>query len=292
MPYGFPSGAELKWELVERLAETRLGDLRPNLVAAYKPDPVLHFHEALSKSGMKSVDAFLEHRDEFLALGKAAIAGALLPKEDEKRLFAEHNSWYEYLFNKLTTRRADFRVNQLRIVTFNYDRTLEHYLRTALIHSYRLTPNEGQQLLEVIPIVHVYGSLGAIPVDSNDANGIPFGAPATPDVMVRSAENIRILHESEDSSPSIKAAHSLLRTAERVILLGFGYDATNLRRVLSYGPGPTQEFYGSTFDMTVKERDNLQITLMGRGISGGLRFIDRSNKDALAFLRETCPFDD
>jgi len=61
------------------------------------------------------------------------MAIALIHCEDEAGLFVQATkSWYEYLFNQLTTRFDDFEKNKLSILTFNYDRSLEFYLFTCM----------------------------------------------------------------------------------------------------------------------------------------------------------------
>jgi hypothetical protein len=71
----------------------------------YSPDGFFRFREAFWKSGQPSVDAFLEWRPDFIAIGKLAIAYCLLPFEDESKLFTPPGNrggdWYEYLSVKL-----------------------------------------------------------------------------------------------------------------------------------------------------------------------------------------------
>jgi hypothetical protein len=67
-PFGFPTGYELL------LNKVLLLDNTSNPV--FESFPQVHveaFKNALSKSGKKSVDSFLEHRPEFVPIGKSAI---------------------------------------------------------------------------------------------------------------------------------------------------------------------------------------------------------------------------
>jgi hypothetical protein len=76
------------------------------------------FGDSLARSMRPSVDAFLEHRPEFVDCGKAAIAAALIPCEDPKQVLdrSESQSWYEYLFGKLAAHQSDFIPGRLAIL--------------------------------------------------------------------------------------------------------------------------------------------------------------------------------
>lgn len=126
-PYGYPLG----WELRERiLALPDDCELFPKLDHA--PNEFIQFKKALAESPAESIDAFLEHRDEFTRIGKHAIAAELLKCEQRERLYDPGNEddWYRYLFNRMTAgvRFDHFLQNEVSFVTFNYDRSLEEYL--------------------------------------------------------------------------------------------------------------------------------------------------------------------
>ena len=126
VPYGFPSAADLKRIICDTF------DIQTNLHAAqflaerydYEVAQFVLFREAFRKSGKTSVDEFLEHRKEFVDVGKLAIAYCLIPFENEEKLFdydaGRGGNWYEYLFNKLNAPFEEFGRNRVSVVTFNY----------------------------------------------------------------------------------------------------------------------------------------------------------------------------
>ena len=102
-------------------------------------------------------------RPEYQTIGKMAIAAVLIGFENERALFNDppgHRDWYEYLFNKLNTSFKMFRRNTVPFLTFNYDRSLEHYLLTSLKNSYGKTDDEYFTKMSELPIVHLHGQLG------------------------------------------------------------------------------------------------------------------------------------
>ena len=84
-PYGFPTAKELKNRICEVFSNP---DVISRLAKGLdrSSDQFVEFREAFWKSGTSSVDAFLEARPEFLAVGKLAIAYCLIPFENEPDL--------------------------------------------------------------------------------------------------------------------------------------------------------------------------------------------------------------
>jgi len=153
MPYDFPSGWGLVKEICDRFDHHNREDSNNLLYAGYDSRKVVGFRNALKKSGQLSVDAFLEHRPEFIEAGKATIAYVLLRYENENRLFSTsiNESWYQYLWSRLSTSIDNFENNKLSIVTFNYDRSLEYYLFNTMKNSFGLTEKDCSDKIKSIP---------------------------------------------------------------------------------------------------------------------------------------------
>lgn len=65
MPFGFPSGSGLMTEIIDGL--TGNSEMQSQVRGAgFKAEEIAGFRDALKNSGRKSVDAFLEHRIDFL----------------------------------------------------------------------------------------------------------------------------------------------------------------------------------------------------------------------------------
>lgn len=90
------------------------------------------------------------------------MAQVLMCCEDNVVMF-ERGDWYQYFCDKLNTSFEEFDQNKISIITFNYDRSLEHSLFTALKNSYAKNDRDCASKLKNIPIVHVYGQLGYLP---------------------------------------------------------------------------------------------------------------------------------
>lgn len=190
------------------------------------------FVDAFRASQAYSIDSFLGRRTEFTEIGKAAIAYILLSCEQKANLThdtANDDHWYQYLLNELTVDKwENFDPSWLSIVTFNYDRSLMHYLASALQHTYNKPLREVLSRLSTVQHVHVYGSLGDPFFD------IPFGNIKNEDMdsyVKKAANGLVIIPEGRDDSPTVLAAQKLIDFSERVCFLGFGFDTTNIRRL-------------------------------------------------------------
>src|SRR5260370_29716698 len=135
MPFGFPSGQGLL-DLIVKQAPSPRSVLGKNLLrCGISQDELQKFSKALQYANPISVDAFLEYRQEWIKVGKLAIAAALIPFEDESRLFAD-GDWYKYLFNALRAPFEDFGKNKLAVITYNYDRSFQFYFLTRLLNTH------------------------------------------------------------------------------------------------------------------------------------------------------------
>ena len=236
MPYGFPSGHQLKKKiektpsyvyLLPRAAKNALEAQMWNRKCDL-------FRQALRLSPQPSVDAFLEHRRDHLDLGKRLMAHVLISLENPNSLYPDDPHWYQYLWQQMGTSFDKFHKNKLSVITFNYDRSLEHFLFTALVKSYRLSKEDAAEQLKDIPITHVYGQLGLLEWQANkdeEANVIPYGGKPTAEVPLPAARGIQILAEGEEESEQFRKAHELLIQADRIYFLGFGYNDTNMKRL-------------------------------------------------------------
>jgi hypothetical protein len=288
-PFGFPTGNALLQKALS-WANVEVGRTNPHIfrgIGIEKPKIDL-FREALSKSGTASVDSFLEHRPEFLDIGKAVIALELIGCEQEHKLF-EHNetNWYQYLFNELNTNFDDFNKNKLSILTFNYDRSLEHYLLTALHHKYNKPMAECAEKLKSIPIIHLHGDLGGLPyLDNNLVR--PYSKDINNEIVQIATERIKIIHEGFDNAPQFALAQKILRESHYICFLGFGYHHLNIKRLGFKDAGGyafQANLLGSTQGFTFEERKHLTGRFQGQlKFESYPRAIDH---DVLSFLRET-----
>ena len=308
MPFGFPSGqilADLIWHsllLKDSPIRNMDNQLQIQLKAAFEilsqafdKKELATFADHLA--GEESIDAFLEHQtDDFIKIGKAAIAATLLPFENTveleygfmlKRLLnrfdeeaKEHlavNNWYQLLWRALSCPFDEFQENKLRIITFNYDRSLEHYLYTRLERRYP-GKQKSEYITKMPDIAHIHGRLGYLPWQKEEfaqqSDCIPYNAMY--DAGEREsyageeyaqqmrqwfeiAENmIKVIHEDSKDEGSketveLKQARGWIHQCQHLYFLGFGYHPSNIDR-LAIESMNSKRIYGTTSGLSKSQR--------------------------------------
>jgi hypothetical protein len=230
-PYGPPTGDRLRTMILDQCRQEGGAWMESFKELGIEPGGVMEFRNTFWKSSQQSIDAFLEYRREFLEVGKTAIARALVPHEDEDRLFTEFTgAWYHYLFSALSAPPDRFAENKLSIVTFNYDRSIEQFLFVALQNTHRLSYEDAATLVGSIPIVHMYGQLGSLPWQRTRGPR-PYAPDLNANALRTARDQIRLVFEGPDSDDRVARAQTLIREAEKVYFLGFSYAALNMERL-------------------------------------------------------------
>lgn len=249
-PYGYPLGTALS----QRLFDDSLFSDAIKACELTRQD-ALSFCETFRYSGMPSIDAFLSRRGHdkttsgqvtFEFVGKLGIALALRELATFDGLFhrwvnakADHidvdDNWYQYLWGRLTEgvtkENIDrFGENQLKVVTFNYDTSLEQYLFTALKNAYGLNDIQAMSHLSRIPIHHVYGCL-KFGTNELCPDQLMYGVGGR-DLASDDSDSILVIDEHRDDSvPVLQACFNAIAHADRIVCLGFGFDSVNVRRL-------------------------------------------------------------
>ncbi len=293
-PYGFPLGAALTNQL-RRAAYA--DDIAPMFQAKtvdvrIEASELREFLKRFNQSRLLSVDSFLARHEALVPIGKKAIAISLMLKENSISLIQTaftDDDWYEYLWNNLTSEchnPTEFGDNKLKIVTFNYDRSLEHYLHCAAMATFDIDFNAARTLLAAIPIVHVYGKLGEYS-QKTSKDTREYDSELNWHTLEVAASGINIIPEERQSSAYFQKAHEYFFWADQVCFLGFGFDALNTSRLgltqilderTKAGKGALA-FFASAFERTPMER--MSDATRATGNHGGISFYEDTNRMAL-----------
>lgn len=261
MSYGFPSGLQLKAEIckaIKKRAEI-FHDLVQAIVPNYQAENhpyattlakqhIEDFYNNFLLSSELSIDAFLEHNPKYFETGRRAIANVLTKKEGREELFDgwidkwldpenKDKHWYQLLFSKLNAPFEDFEKNDLTIITFNYDRSLEYFLWESMKAKYSEQDEKpALEKLRKISVIHVYGKLGGLPVYDAGGLSVPYGfprssKPETTAYLDFASRSIYTFHQAKEMSDFEAKAQAALRRAARIYFLGFGYDKINMERL-------------------------------------------------------------
>lgn len=306
-PYGYPTGQELRQQICSLFIEDRNNYLSGNKLIDPRIALTLRDAEVLTKtfynSSTKSIDLFLSRNPEFMLLGKWAITFRLFSAERNSS-FRENmardrrnQDWYSYLFIKLTenlVKTSDysrFSENNLSIITFNYDRSLEHFLYESIVHSFASVQREYlKEQLNKLGFIHIFGYLSGL--EWQDISGkLEYGSNINLINIPRVVENLSIIYE-EKENPKLEEAHDLIQNAKRIFFLGFGYAKENLEALkINQLLSDEQNIYGTALGFTSREIQEVQNIFLeairSKGISGTARSDIRiENLDCLNLLRK------
>jgi hypothetical protein len=228
--------------------------------------------DTVSRVGKIAIAKVLSDREKRAAFFKFPNGepASISPKTRESVHGAEitiRDTWMPSFFRELraglTREQFEMRLSQTTVITFNYDRLLEHFLDVA-IHQYDGIPlAEAAALRRKLRIIHPYGVLGpvfehdpaldsqneTIRLDGHDERSIA----KAPDLIKTYDETIASSLDAE-----IK---TLARDTPRVIFLGFGYHPQNMR-LLGFPRPPfhklSGKFYGTALGLSSARQERLK----------------------------------
>jgi SIR2-like domain len=272
VPYGFPSGAKLMNDIWTKIKGEVL--FRDGLASCgFDRDLVATFADELSHEHRYSLDAFLETHQEFLDVGKAAIALSMVPCEMDTTITPKQkNGWHRYFFNQMlhggpsrVRSQEAFALNRLSVVTFNFERSFERALFLFLKHTFKSEDDvDALDLVQQIPVFHVHGDLGK--PDWVGIHDREFRRAYEPQVSIqvvqKCAERIRLVtDELPSDDPHISAARNCIQNAEKIVFMGFAYDHRNLDRLGILGKKWSElQVWGTCYDLTQGDIGRIQST--------------------------------
>jgi hypothetical protein len=205
----------------------------------------------------------LRGRPAVVRVGKVAVAQLILRAEEASPLptgdtndrHAYHGSlracqdaWIAHLLKALLGDRApdelDGVFDNVAFVIFNYDRCVQQYLYYALRDMCALERDDAAKFVGNIQIAHVYGSLGRLDRQAK-SSPVEFGS-SVPLAAGYAAQSLRTYTEGAEDGAQTEVRR-LIGWAERVVFLGFGFDALNMKVLYPDGPIAGQELWGTCF---------------------------------------------
>jgi len=295
-PYGLPTANQLRRDIIEKFRksyghhftahrETEEERIRRGYPTINDATTFLSVFDG--PNDMESIDLFLSRQPRLREIGKLAILLSILRHERESgfgnNAKEPHRDWYSYLYDRMTRELIgkdgykEFGRNKVAFITFNYDRSLEHFLFRSF-HSFEgATAQEVKEQIDRIDINHVYGKLSPLPWQDRDASkALEYGADDSNSYgkLPGMVQNLYVVHE-ERMNPELEKARTAISKAERIFFLGFGYAKENLEALGL--PGilkPTQLVYGTTMGFIDKEIVDMQLHL-----AEGLRYPQKPTED-------------
>jgi hypothetical protein len=227
----YPTGAELRDRIISGAGakpyERYFQNAQEGHNAGFEEARYAQLKARLQRSHITSVDAFLAEPEnaKLAEVGHIAIAAALLPCEARDKF----PDWYPALFNAIRFRGVDERTEKLRVITFNYDLSLEFFLFHAFQNAYGLTAEQAREVFNAsVEIIHVYGELGELRELSDSNKARDYGADL--DMLgpiINASARIKLIGRHDETKDAFVKAFDAIRNASFVAILGYGFDALN-----------------------------------------------------------------
>ena len=209
-----------------------------------------------------SIDNFVDvHKSNptIAFCAKAAITRCILKAEQNSTIYiSESNfynvfdfdqnirSWHTLFFRILTIncslKELSARLSNIAIVSFNYDRCIEHFLFHAIKSYYNISDSECTQILNSLEIYHPYGKVGELP-NLSDHDLVQYGADVPPERLLMLSKQIRTFTESiNKESSDILRIREVVSGAMNLVFLGFAFHSLNVDLLF---PSPYPEYRNS-----------------------------------------------
>ena len=243
VPYGYPTARKLRDDIISNYLEIlrktyrQLNGIDLNL---RRTNEILNpLITQFDQSNTESIDLFLTRNKENVAYAEALkllwiymVWYEIDSKLNSYRVDIKEN-WYFEFYNQLTNNihtkedLTELYKTKTTFITFNYDRSLEHFLFSSFQNSFNLTEQETNQLIDkIFDFHHVYGCV--LPLNWMRINGIKSNY-ATGETLVHidhSYTNIKLIYSDRIQLPT--EYQEKISNSKKIFFLGFGFASVNL----------------------------------------------------------------
>ena len=269
-PYGYPTGAELKDQIIDQCING--GELIEILTALghYRED-ITSLGEQFRNASTTSIDAFLKNRNEFSSIGKAAISYFILEAERNiSKHFPNKEDWLGHLLGRvIENKKKSFENRKLNFITFNYDRVLQFRLLKCVESRFGLNSYQAAAIVRKYMIHHVYGSIANLP-DLHEVNKLSLQMQTgqiIPHHCKLSSRNIKVMHEERQADESEKIFDNPMLDyfykSNKIYILGFGFDKDNMHTLGIDWSKVAGEVYVTAYDCGNAEIEQIKNLMLG-----------------------------
>jgi hypothetical protein len=214
-------------------------------------------------------------RPQIVLLGKFAIVREILKAERRSILFSTSDSAAEItkkdvwlpgflslVIGSQTREQAiEGMFNNVSIVDFNYDRTIEHALLSRLQMNFGLDADEAKKAISSLKVFRPYGSVGPLPWQNQ--SGVAFGAELDTDHDRLFALTTNILTYTEQNvSQTIRSEiRSAIDHARLVVFLGFGFHPQNMALLQATSAVPWRRAIATALKINSKNFEALTLKI-------------------------------
>jgi hypothetical protein len=223
----------------------------------------------------RSIDSLLDQHDTdplITAAGKLAIVHFICQAEAKSILRLEpriegdlpiqgQDTWLYQLGQLVTSgvprSQVERCLDELSIINFNYDRSIEHFLPHAMAMAFGMSLKEAQAIVGAkLRIIHPYGTVGRLPWQKGDAADCEWGTEQPWNIHNLSSL-IRTTSEVQRDHTMLMQIRSAVSSAKRIAFLGFGFQPQNVDLLVDYGLSHDPEIAVTVYGMSRTNRESV-----------------------------------
>jgi hypothetical protein len=260
-------GDQRFWSAVKKLCSERnanindyfaaTGEMRSGLNLAQSIDNYVHTHS--------DKPIFLDLAKLAIALFILAAEGSVtknVPQKPLKSTSSKPDYWLSVFcrhhFAGYKSFSLDSLFDNVAFISFNYDRCIEHNLRTNVANYFGLDDNRAIEICNKVKIYYPYGSLGHLD-RSSGTNSVQFGADLNAESLIVASKNIRTFTEGIDNPDLTGGLREVIDWSKHIVFLGFGFIDLNMSLLGSVNQaGMPKKTFGTAFGMSEPNLRELQ----------------------------------
>jgi hypothetical protein len=157
-------------------------------------------------------------------------------EENSKQSIFDKDGIYAFLYRRLFLNKSAAEIKKVKVINFNYDRSFDYTMESwiteeglsprelATYLTEKALPPNFDRHIENLEILHPHGKIGEL-------NNIPYATSIrSGDNLKTMASNILVVHEERDDKV-FNRAKEILQNSKTILILGFGFDKTNVSRL-------------------------------------------------------------
>ena len=217
-------------------------------------------------------------RSEILELGKIAIVREILTGERASRLFNASDvhsipdadfddTWLPHFLSmvmgSLNMEEAETAFRNVTVINFNYDRTIEHYVYSALQRQFGLHSKEAARVLSGLKMIRPYGQVGNLPWQDAESS-VEFGMASGMNDYKRLAalsQGIRTYTEGELVAALAATIQPQMERARMVVFLGFGFHQQNMTILRARSAESWRRVFATALDMNLNNYPTMRSSI-------------------------------
>ncbi|MCL6251341.1 hypothetical protein M3P36_09850 [Altererythrobacter sp. KTW20L] len=199
-----------------------------------------------------AIDAVLEQHNTdplVMAAGKLAIVYLTLQAEARSPLMVEprdagdlplrgQENWLFQLGRLITSgvprNQADKAFENLSIINFGYDRSIQHYLPFVVSMAFGMTLGEARAMVGArLNVIHPFGRVGRLPWEPGEGPDVEWGNEE-PWNLHNLVKEIVTASERLRNRQYVTAMHGAIAGSKKIVFLGFDFDPQTIDFLFDY----------------------------------------------------------